>query len=50
MQGISGNEVTLGIEALHLSLSSSDRKMGVLDLIVVSQSTGLVAVLAAQDL
>ena len=35
---VGGNEalgLTLGLEALHLSLSSSDRQMGVLDPVVV---------------
>ena len=40
--------LSLGLESLHLPFSSSDGKVGVLDPVVVSQSSGLVAILAAK--
>ena len=38
------------LEALHLSLPSSDRKMAIFDLVVVSQSPGLVVIHTSQNL
>ena len=50
---VGGNKalgLALRLEALHFSLPPSDRKMGVLDPVVVSQSVRLVAMLTAQNL
>lgn len=42
--------LTLALEALHLSLPSSDGKLGVFHPVVGAQSAGLVEMLAAQNL
>ena len=51
-RAVGGNEalgLALGFEALHLPLSSSDRKMGILDPVVVAKPTRSMAVLALLD-